>query len=91
MWLLIGLVIGAGLMALRLWLRKREITLRWYEWVIGVAGVGILLYMIRNVSGSFADNETKAAVTFLWLLGVPAIVLLAISWLLPWRRHRKAG
>ncbi len=91
MWLLIGLVIGAGLMALRLWLRKREITLKWYEWVIGVAGVGILFYMIRNVTGSIADSETKAAVTFLWLFGVPAIVLLAISWLLPWRRHRKAG
>lgn len=91
MWLLIGLVIGAGLMALRLWLRKREITLKWYEWVIGVAGIGVLFYMIRNVSGSFADNEAKAAVTFLWLFGAPAIVLLAISWLLPWRRHRKAG
>lgn len=91
MWLLIGLVIGAGLMALRLWLRKREITLKWYEWVIGVAGVGVLFYMIRNVNGSFADNEAKAAVTFLWLFGAPAIVLLAIAWLLPWRRHRKAG
>ncbi len=91
MWLLIGLVIGAGLMALRLWLRKREITLKWYEWVIGVAGIGVLFYMIQNVSGSLADNEAGAAVTFIWLFGAPAIVLLAIAWLLPWRRHRKAG
>lgn len=90
MWLLIGLVIGAGVATLILWLRSRKIILNWYEWLIGAVGIGILFYMIRNVSGSLADNEARAAVTFLWLLGAPAIVLLAIAWLLPWRRHRKA-
>jgi hypothetical protein len=90
MWLLIGLVIGAGVATLILWLRSRKIILKWYEWLIGAVGIGILFYMIRNVNGSLADNEARAAVTFLWLFGAPAIVLLAIAWLLPWRRHRKA-
>jgi hypothetical protein len=90
MWLLIGAVLGAGLAILILWLRSQKITLKWYEWLIGAAGIGILFYMIRNVSGSLADNEARAAVTFLWLLGAPAIVLLAIASLLLWRRHRKA-
>jgi hypothetical protein len=90
MWLLIGAVLGAGLAILILWLRSQKITLKWYEWLIGAAGIGILFYMIRNVSGSLADNEARAAVTFLWLFGAPAIVLLAIASLLLWRRHRKA-
>ncbi len=90
MGLLIGALLGAGLAILILWLRSQKIILKWYEWLIGAVGVGILFYMIRNVSGSLADNEARAALTFLWLLGVPAIVLLAIAWLLPWRRHRKA-
>jgi len=91
MWLLISLVFGAVLATLILWLRSRKITLKWYEWLIGAIGIGILFYMIRNISGSLADNEARAAVAFLWLFGAPAIVLLAIAWLLPWRRHRKAG
>ncbi len=90
MWLLIGLILGAGLLALILWLRSRKMTLKWYEWLIGAVGIGIIFYMIRNISGSLADNEARAALTFLWLFGVPAIVLLAIAWLLPWRRYRKA-
>ena len=91
MWLIIALIIGAGLMALVLWLRSRRILVTWYEWLIGALGLLLLLFTIQNFIASFAEHEATAAWTFLWMLGVPAILLLAIACLLPWWRHRKAG
>ena len=91
MWLIIGLVIGAVLLALALWLRSRRIVVTWYEWLIGVIGLLLLLFTIQNFAASFAEYEEFAAWTFLWIFGLPAVILLAIACLLPWWRHRKAG
>ena len=54
MWLIIGLVIGDGLLALIPWLRNRKIMVTWYEWLIGTLGLLLLLFTIQNVVGSFA-------------------------------------
>jgi len=91
MWFLIGLVIGAGLLALALWLRSRSIAVKWYEWLIGVISLGLLLFTIHDFFASFAEHEEYAAWTFLWVFGVPAVILLAVACLLPWRRHRKVS
>ena len=91
MWLIIGLVIGAGLLALVLWLKSRKIVVTWYEWFIGALGLLLLLFTIQNFAASFAEHELIAAWRFLWVFGLPAIILLAIACLLPWWRRRRAG
>jgi len=91
MWFIIGLVIGAGLLTLALWLHSRKIAVKWYEWLIGALGLLLLLFMIQNIAGSIAEMETIAAWQFLWLIGLPSLILLALAWWLPWRRHRKTG
>lgn len=91
MWLIFGLVIGAGLVTLALWLRGRRIVVRWYEWLICILGLGLLLFTIQNFVASFAEYEEFAAWTFLWVFGLPSVILLAVACFLPWRRHRKVG
>ena len=91
MWFLIALILGAGLLALVLWLRSRKIVVKWYEWLIGAIGLGLLLFTIQNFVASFVEMEPIAPWMFLLVFGLPAIILLAIACLLPWRRHRKAG
>jgi len=91
MWFIIGLIIGAGLLALVLWLISRKIVVKWYEWLIGTIGLGLLLFMIQNIIGSVREMETIAAWQFLWIIGLPAIIFLALAGWLPWRRHRKTG
>lgn len=91
MWFLIGLIIGAGLLTLALWLRSRRIVVRWYEWLIGAIGLGLLLFTIQNFVASFAEYEEFAAWTFLWVFGLPTVILLAVATFLPWRRHRKVS
>ena len=89
MWFFIGLILGMGLLSLLLWLRSRRIVVKWYEWLIGIAGLGLLLFTVHDFFASLAEYEEFAAWTFLWVFGVPAIILLAIASLLPWRRHSK--
>ena len=91
MWFLIGLIIGAALIALILWLPSKKIVVKWYEWLIGILGLWLLLFMIQNILGSIREMETNAAWQFLWLIGLPAVILLALACWLPWRRHRNTG
>ena len=61
MWLIIGLILGAGLLALVLLLRTRKIAVKWYEWLIGAIGLILLLFTIQNFTGSLAEHEEFAA------------------------------
>ncbi len=89
MWFIIALVLGAGLLALVFWLRSRKIMVAWYEWLIGILGMLLVLFTIQNFSASFAEHEEHAAWTFLWIFGVPALILLGVAIVLPWwRLHR---
>ncbi len=91
MWLIIGLVAGAAVLGLVLWLKGKDITVKWYEWLIGVIGLLLLMFTIQNFFGSQAELESTAASMFLLVTGLPAIILLAVSWQLIARRQRSAG
>jgi len=90
MWFTIGILVGALILGL-IWLMKRHnFSLTWYEWLIGAAGLLMLLFTIQNYFGSLAEVEPKAANMFLLVIGLPGIILLALSWQLAARRAKKA-
>jgi hypothetical protein len=91
MWFIFGLLVGGGLLALIFYLKNRKIAIKWYEWLIGIFGLGLLLFMIQNIIGSIREMEPVAAWQFLWLIGLPALFFLGLAWWLPWRRYRKKG
>ena len=88
MWLIIGLIAGAAVLGLVLWMRGRDISVKWYEWLIGAIGLLLLLFTIQNYAGSLAELESTAANMFLLVSGLPAIILLAVAWQLVARRQR---
>ncbi len=88
MWLIIGLVAGAAVLGLMLWMRGKDISVKWYEWLIGAIGILLLLFTIQNFAGSLAELESTAANMFLLVSGLPAIILLAVAWQLIARRQR---
>ena len=90
MWLIVGLIAGAGVLALVLWSNNRGVSIKWYDWVIGVIGLLLLLFTIQNFFGSNAELEPTAANLFLLVTGLPALILLVIAWQLIARRA-KAG
>jgi len=88
LWIPIAGIVGAGLVVLVLWLRGRNIKVTWYEWLIGAIGLVLLLFTIQNFATAFAELESAAAWMFLLVLGLPALILLVVAWLLVARRQR---
>ena len=88
MWLIIGLIAGALILALVLKVRSENIRVKWYEWLITAIGLLLLLFTIQNYAGSLAELESTAANMFLLISGLPAIILLAVAWQLVVRRRR---
>lgn len=88
--LTIGLIFGAAVVALVLWLRSRNIVLAWYHWLIGIIGLVLVVFTILNVVGSIIELEPTAANMFLLVTGLPGLILIAIAWQLVARRQRSA-
>jgi uncharacterized membrane protein len=88
MWLIIGLIVGAAILGLAVWLRGKGLNLTWYEWLIGAIGLILLLFTIQNFFGSQAELESNAAMMFLLVTGLPALILLAVAWQLAARRSK---
>ncbi|MES0329586.1 MAG: dehalogenase [Dehalococcoidales bacterium] len=88
MWLIIGIVAGAAVLGLVLWMRSKDVAVKWYEWLIGALGLLLLLFTIQNFAGSLAELESTAANMFLLVTGLPALILLAVAWQLVARRQR---
>ncbi|MBA7668403.1 hypothetical protein ES703_76513 [subsurface metagenome] len=90
MWFIVALIVGGLVGALMFWLRGRDIKVTWYEWLIGIIGLLLLLFTIQNYIGSQAEWESTAANMFLLATGLPAIILIVVAGLLAWRQHRAA-
>jgi hypothetical protein len=91
MWLIIGLIAGAAVLGLVVWMRGKDIAVKWYEGIIGALGLVLLLFTIQNFAGSLAELESTAANMFLLVTGLPAIILLAVTWQLVARRQRSSS
>ncbi len=88
MWVIVGLIVGAGLLWLVLRVRNQGTEIKWYDWLIGIIGLLLLLFTIQNFAGSMAEVESTAANMFLLVTGLPALILLAVVWQLIARRQR---
>ena len=90
MWLVIGLIVGAGVLWLVTWMKSKNVAFKWYEWVIGVIGLLLLLFTIQNFFGSQAELEPKAGSMFLLVTGLPAVILLVVTGVLATRHNATA-
>jgi hypothetical protein len=88
MWFIIGLILGALLLGLVTWMRRKNISLTWYEWLIGIVGLLLLFLAAQNFFGSFVELEPAAAWMFLLIVGLPALILMAVAWQLAVRRNK---
>ncbi len=88
MWLIVGLLVGAGLIGLELWVRNKNLTVTWYDRLIGAVGMILLLFTIQNSVTAITELESTASLMFLLVFGLPALILLAVAWQLIARRQR---
>jgi len=85
MWFVAALILGGLVGALALWMRSKDMKMAWYTWLIGIVGLFLLLFTIQNYVGSVNEFENSAATMFLVVMGIPAVVLLAVAGVLGYR------
>ncbi|AGG06974.1 MULTISPECIES: hypothetical protein [Dehalococcoides] len=90
MWFIMGTVVGIVILGLFWLIKRNNLSLTWYEWVIGIAGFALMLLTVQNFIGSFLEYEPRAAYMFLLVTGLPSLVLLGVAWQLAARRVKKA-
>ena len=86
-WFLFGLVLGACVLALLRWKSAKNINMTWYEWIMGIASLILVLLVIQNFVGSVAEEETRAAWMGVLFLGIPAVILGVLAVRLPLQRQ----
>ena len=91
MWVLLSVIVLILAAALVFWLIKIKFNITWYEWVIGLIGLAIILFTIQNYFGSLQEGEPKAARMFLLVAGLPGLILLLLSGFLAWRLGKSAA
>jgi len=89
MWFIIGIILGAAILGLAIWMRSNHITFKWYEWLLGVIGLFLLLFSLQNFFTAFDEAEPQAAWMSLLVFGLPAIILLVVGWQLAAQRRRE--
>lgn len=91
MWcFLFGLLVGAGVSALIAWIHARKIRTTWYEWIMGLFSLILILLLVQHFVGSIAEEETRAAWMGVLFLGVPAVILGVLAVRFPWQRHARS-
>lgn len=71
LWLILGIVIGAGIFYLA---SRPNLNLAWYDWVLLALAVALALLAIQNYLASLAELEPRAARILLAGFGIPALL-----------------
>lgn len=86
-----GMIIGAAIVVLIMWLRSKDIAVKWYEYLMGALAILLAIATVDHYFGSLAGYESTAAWFGALIFGISAIIFAAVAFQLVWRRHRAAG
>jgi hypothetical protein len=88
MWLVVALVLGFAVAALIAWIRSKGIKMTWYEWLIGIVGLLLVLFAAQNFIEVRDEFNPSAANNFLFFVGLPGLILMVVAWQLTVRRKK---
>jgi uncharacterized membrane protein YdcZ (DUF606 family) len=88
LWLIVGIVVGAGVLWAIRYSRRPDVDVPWYQWVLGVLAALFVLMAIEVFSGSLVESEARAAWLGLLAFAVPGVILGALAWWLPARLNK---
>jgi hypothetical protein len=81
-WFLYGLIVGAGVMRLIMWVIQENVTVGWYVWLLGALALLLGTLAAQHYFASLQELEPKAARRGLLVMGVPTLILAGVaSWL----------
>lgn len=88
-WLIIGAVLGAAGFWLSSWARTKNISIKWYVWILVVLVLLITALTAMDYTTLIQGKEPATAGIVLLLFGGPALILAFIAVGLVWWENRK--
>ena len=88
LWSAVAFVLGVGLTALWFWAKNRNMSIKWWEWILGLLGLFLIFFTIQNIMAADFEEVTRSTGPFLLVLGLPGLILLVIPVQTVWRRMR---
>ncbi len=80
MWVVSGAIAAAFLLLMASFFKSKGHAVKWYAWLTGIIAVVLVLFTAQNYFGSQAEFWPKAANMFLVIGGLPALILLIVTW-----------
>lgn len=82
-WFFYGLIVGAGLMRVVVWVQAGSIAVDWFVWAMAALAVILGALTVQNFFASYRELEPRAAWMGVLFMGVPCLILAAVvTWLL---------
>ena len=78
-WFLYGLIVGGGAMRVLIWDLEGHMEITWVAWLIAILTLLLATFTIQTFVGSFKEREPRAAWMSLLFMGVPTLILAAIT------------
>ena len=89
LWFFVALALGIGLTLLVMWIRNKKVVVKWYDYLMGIIGLLLLLLAIQHLAGTLViEKYTTAAWLGAIIFGLPAIILLLVPYFMATRRSR---
>ncbi|MCK4790109.1 MAG: hypothetical protein KAV87_40600 [Desulfobacteraceae bacterium] len=78
-WFLFGLIMGAGVMRLIVWLQAQNMLVSWYVWLMGAMALFLATLTVQHFFASLNEAEPKAAWMGVLIMGVPTLILAGMG------------
>ena len=90
MWYILTVVLAVAVAFLAFYAFNKKVSVRWWEWLMLGLGLFLFVFALQNVIGTFIEKESQAAVTMMWTLGIPALILIVVPVVMVTLRKIKA-
>jgi hypothetical protein len=78
-WFLYGLIVGGGAIRVLIWDLEGHMEITWVAWLIAILTLLLATFTIQTFVGSFQEREPRAAWMSLLFMGIPTLILAAIT------------
>ncbi len=89
LYMFLGLAVGASVVGLVFFSSTKHLSVKWYDWLMGIIAVLLLVFTIQNAVTALEEEQRTAAGMYLVFPGIISLILLVVA-ALSIVRHRKS-
>lgn len=65
-----------------------NLNVKWYQWLFGIFSFILLVFLVHESFGTFAEGQPQALGTYWLIIGIPLLISLYLTFGLRWTINR---